>query len=151
LHYKRNVSSYCRSTLCSTEIRTSSSAGSNVHLSEHAYFHLSVMRVTYCRNCPSFCQYQLSARCTRRGVVKPKPLVHLLPYPFLILMLTPLTAGVAQSVYCLTTDWKTGRPSFDLRQRRKDFSSSLCVQTGSGPHPSSCPMDTGVLSPGGKA
>jgi hypothetical protein len=25
----------------------------------------------------------------------------------------------------------------------KDFSSSLCVQTGSGAHPASCTMDTG--------
>jgi hypothetical protein len=25
----------------------------------------------------------------------------------------------------------------------KDFSSSLCVQTGSGAHPASCPMGTG--------
>jgi hypothetical protein len=32
----------------------------------------------------------------------------------------------------------------------KDFSSILCVQTGSGAHPASCPMGTGVL-PGGKA
>jgi hypothetical protein len=31
----------------------------------------------------------------------------------------------------------------------KDFSSSLCVQTGSGAHPASCTM--GVLSPGVKA
>jgi hypothetical protein len=33
----------------------------------------------------------------------------------------------------------------------KDFSSSLCVQTGSGAHPASCTMGTGVLSPGVKA
>jgi hypothetical protein len=32
----------------------------------------------------------------------------------------------------------------------KDFSSSLCVQTGSGAHPASCPMGTGVLSLGVK-
>jgi hypothetical protein len=32
-----------------------------------------------------------------------------------------------------------------------DFSSSLCVQTGSGAHPASCTMGTGVLSPGGKS
>jgi hypothetical protein len=32
-----------------------------------------------------------------------------------------------------------------------DFSSILCVQTGSGAHPASCPMGTGVLSPGVKA
>jgi hypothetical protein len=33
----------------------------------------------------------------------------------------------------------------------EDFSSSLCVQTGSGAHPASCPMGNGVLSPGVKA
>jgi hypothetical protein len=32
----------------------------------------------------------------------------------------------------------------------KDFSSSLCVQTGSGAHPASCPMGTGGLFPGAK-
>jgi hypothetical protein len=31
----------------------------------------------------------------------------------------------------------------DLRQMRKDFSSSLCVQTGSEAHPASCQMGTG--------
>jgi hypothetical protein len=30
----------------------------------------------------------------------------------------------------------------------EDFSSNLCVQTGSGAHPASCTMDTGVVSPG---
>jgi hypothetical protein len=30
----------------------------------------------------------------------------------------------------------------------KDFTCSLCVQTGSGAHPASCTMGTGVLSPG---
>jgi hypothetical protein len=33
----------------------------------------------------------------------------------------------------------------------KDFSSSLCVQTGSGAHPVSCTMCTGGPFPGGKA
>jgi hypothetical protein len=33
----------------------------------------------------------------------------------------------------------------------KDFSSSLCVQTGSGAHPVSCTMGTGGSFPGGKA
>jgi hypothetical protein len=32
----------------------------------------------------------------------------------------------------------------------KDFSSSLCVQTGSGAHPASCIMGTGSPFPGGK-
>jgi hypothetical protein len=33
----------------------------------------------------------------------------------------------------------------------KDFSSSLCVQTGSEAHPASCPMGTGGPFPGDKA
>jgi hypothetical protein len=33
----------------------------------------------------------------------------------------------------------------------KDFSSILCVQTGSGAHPASYPMGTGGPFPGGKA
>jgi hypothetical protein len=33
----------------------------------------------------------------------------------------------------------------------KDFSSNLCVQTGSGAHPAFCTMGTGVLSPGQSA
>jgi hypothetical protein len=33
----------------------------------------------------------------------------------------------------------------------EDFSSSLCVQTGSGAHPVSCTMGTGGPLPGGKA
>jgi hypothetical protein len=33
----------------------------------------------------------------------------------------------------------------------KDFSSNLCVQTGSEAHPASCTMGTGVPFPGGKA
>jgi hypothetical protein len=33
----------------------------------------------------------------------------------------------------------------------KDFSSSLCVQIGSGAHPASCTMRTGGPFPGGKA
>jgi hypothetical protein len=33
----------------------------------------------------------------------------------------------------------------------KDFSSNLCVQTGSGANPASCTMSTGGPFPGGKA
>jgi hypothetical protein len=33
----------------------------------------------------------------------------------------------------------------------KDFSSNLCVQTGSGAHPAFCTMGTGGPFPGGKA
>jgi hypothetical protein len=38
-----------------------------------------------------------------------------------------------------------------LAYLRKDFSSSLCVQTGSGAHPASCTMGTGAPFLGGKA
>jgi hypothetical protein len=33
----------------------------------------------------------------------------------------------------------------------KDFSSNLCVQTGSGAHPAFCTMGTGDPFPGGKS
>jgi hypothetical protein len=63
----------------------------------------------------------------------------------------PEVSRVAQSVQCLATAWTTGRLRFDPWQRRKDFSSNLCVQTGSGAYPASCPIGTGVPFPGGKA
>jgi hypothetical protein len=58
---------------------------------------------------------------------------------------------VAQSVYCLVTGWMTGPSRFDPLQRQTDFSSSLCVQTGSGAHPASCTMGSGGPFPGDKA
>jgi hypothetical protein len=39
----------------------------------------------------------------------------------------------------------------DPRQRRKDFSCSLCFQTDTGAHPASCPMGTGGPFPRAKA
>jgi hypothetical protein len=57
-------------------------------------------------------------------------------------------AGVALSVQCLTMDWTTGVRS---PTEAEDFSSGLCVQTGSGAHPASCPMGTGGSFPGGKS
>jgi hypothetical protein len=47
---------------------------------------------------------------------------------------------------CLTTD-STGVRS---PAETKDFFSDLCVQTSSEAHPASCPVGTGVLSPGVK-
>jgi hypothetical protein len=47
--------------------------------------------------------------------------------------------------------WTTGRSGFDPRQSGKDFSSILCVQTGSEAHPASCPMGTGGPFSGAKA
>jgi hypothetical protein len=62
-----------------------------------------------------------------------------------------LVSRVVQSAYCLATGWTTGRSRFDPRQSRKDFSSNLCDQTGSGADPASCTMGTGGPSPGAKA
>jgi hypothetical protein len=55
---------------------------------------------------------------------------------------------VAQSVQCLTADWTAGVRS---PTEAEDFSSNLCVQTGSGAHPASCTVGTGGSFPGGKA
>jgi hypothetical protein len=40
--------------------------------------------------------------------------------------------------------------TYSIRQRKEDFSSNLCVQTGSGAHPASCTMGTGGPFPGCK-
>jgi hypothetical protein len=45
----------------------------------------------------------------------------------------------------------TGQLRFDPRQRWKDFSSNLCVQTGFEAHPDSCTMGTEGPFPGAKA
>jgi hypothetical protein len=45
----------------------------------------------------------------------------------------------------------TVRSGFDSRQRQKDFSSNLCVHTGSVAHPASCLMDTADPFPKSKA
>jgi hypothetical protein len=76
---------------------------------------------------------------------------YLNPYVRFHANLTMCGARVAQSVQRLTTDWTTGRWKIDHRQRQEDFFSSLCVQTGSGAHPASCPMRTGGPFPGCKA
>jgi hypothetical protein len=62
-------------------------------------------------------------------------------------MLTLFDSRTAQSVLCLTTDWTIGVRS---PAEAKDFSSNLCVQTGSEAHPASCPMGTGGPFPGAK-
>jgi hypothetical protein len=56
-------------------------------------------------------------------------------------------AGVAQAVQCLTMGWTTGVRS---PTEAEDFSSSPCVQTGSGAHPAYCPMGTAGSFPGVK-
>jgi hypothetical protein len=51
---------------------------------------------------------------------------------------------------CLATGWTTGQSRFDPRQRQKDFSCTLCFQTGSEAHPASDAMGTGGPFPGAK-
>jgi hypothetical protein len=46
--------------------------------------------------------------------------------------------------------WTTEGSEFESRYD-KEFSLLHVVQTGSGVHPTSCPMDTGGSFPGGKA
>jgi hypothetical protein len=53
-----------------------------------------------------------------------------------------------QSVKCLSADWTAG---VRYPTEAEDFSSKLCVQTGSGSHPASYTMGTGGSFPGGKA
>jgi hypothetical protein len=57
-------------------------------------------------------------------------------------------AAVAQAEKCLTTGWTIG---VRYPTGVEDFSSNLCVQTGSGTHPASYPMGTGGPFPGVKA
>jgi hypothetical protein len=64
---------------------------------------------------------------------------------FIVPCLSP--SQVARSVYCLSTDCtaEVWSPT-----EAEDFSSNLCVQTGSGVHPASCTVWTGGSFPGGK-
>jgi hypothetical protein len=56
--------------------------------------------------------------------------------------------GLAETVYCLNTDCRTG-VRFPVAVKK--FSSSLSVHAGSGAHPVSCAMGTGGPFPGAKA
>jgi hypothetical protein len=53
----------------------------------------------------------------------------------------------------IVSDYGLGDRAIEVRSpaEAKDFSSSLCVQTGSGAHPDSCTMGTGGPFPGPKA
>jgi hypothetical protein len=59
-----------------------------------------------------------------------------------------LSSGIYCRVKWLSTDVSEVRTASIIRDA---FSSILCVQTGSGTHPASCPMGTGGPFPGGKA
>jgi hypothetical protein len=53
----------------------------------------------------------------------------------------------------IVSDYRLDDRAIEVRSPAgaKDFSSNLCVQTGSGAHPDSCPMSTGGPFPGGKS
>jgi hypothetical protein len=53
----------------------------------------------------------------------------------------------------IVSDYGLDDRAIDVRSpaEAKDFSSNLCVQTGSGAHPASCTMGTGGPLYGGKA
>jgi hypothetical protein len=54
---------------------------------------------------------------------------------------------------CIVSDYGLDDRAIGIRSQAgaKDFSSSLCVQTGSGAHPASCTMGTGGPFPGDKS
>jgi hypothetical protein len=53
---------------------------------------------------------------------------------------------------CIVSDYGLDDREIEVRSPTgADFSSSSCVQTGSGAHPASYPMGTGGPFPGGKA
>jgi hypothetical protein len=61
--------------------------------------------------------------------------------------------GGRSSSVSIVSDYGLDHRAIEVRSPAgaKDFSSSLCVQTGSGDHPASCPMGTGGPLLGGKA
>jgi hypothetical protein len=99
--------------------------------------------------------HELVTSLQRRFVIQSSLLVLILFKSKLIIWQHPLLMNlsktsfkvIAQEIQCLTTGWTTGVRS---PTGAKDFSSSLCVQTGSGAHPASYPMGTerGKARPG---
>jgi hypothetical protein len=69
-------------------------------------------------------------------------------YKYRILVYFYLNKYIYGAVQCLTTDWTAG---VRFLTEEEDFSSNLCVQTGSGAHPASYTMGTGGSFPGGKS
>jgi hypothetical protein len=114
----------------------------------------------YISTCLHQCSLKFTASCCCRFATLHR---YLLQLPCLSSFVSALgvlcgfvdlgTAGepVSQSVYCLATGWTTGRSRFDPGQRRKNFSSNLCVHTSSEAYPASCIVGTRVPFPGTKA
>jgi hypothetical protein len=64
-----------------------------------------------------------------------------------------VTTGSRVSSVSIVSDYWLDDRAIGVRSPagEEDFSSSLCIQTGSGAHPASCTMGTGGPFPGGKA
>jgi hypothetical protein len=62
-----------------------------------------------------------------------------------------LGAGLAQAILCLDYGLDDRATGVRSPAGARDFSSILCVHTGSGANPASCPMDTGSPFAGSKA
>jgi hypothetical protein len=82
--------------------------------------------------------------------------IHSLPLAFLFNYFFWITYGFTGSRVSsgsIVSDYGLDDQAIGVRSPagEKDFSSNLCVQTGSEVHPASCTMGTGVFSPGVKA
>jgi hypothetical protein len=73
-------------------------------------------------------------------------------YSFLFYTCHCILIGSRGSSVSIVSDYGLDDRAIGVRfpAEAKDFSSSLCVQTGSGAHPASCPMGTRGPFPGGK-
>jgi hypothetical protein len=69
-----------------------------------------------------------------------------------IITVTTVTSRSRGSSVSIVSDYGLDDRAIGVRSPAgvKDFSSSLCVQTGSGAHPASCTMGTGGPFPGAK-
>jgi hypothetical protein len=67
--------------------------------------------------------------------------------------MTPIVLSEPGSSVSIVSDYGLDAWAIGVRSpaEAKDFSSSLCVQTGSGAHPAPCRMGTGDTFPGSKA
>jgi hypothetical protein len=68
----------------------------------------------------------------------------------ILFSVTTLTNRSRGSSVSIVSDYRVDDWAIGVRSPAgaKDFSSNLCVQTGSEAKPASCTMDTGILSPG---
>jgi hypothetical protein len=79
--------------------------------------------------------------------------MHLFGCCFVVKMAVHVECKSRVSSVSIVSDYGLDERAIGVRSPAgaEDFSSSLCVQTGSGAHPASCTMGTGGPFPGGKA